>query len=174
LLSEYLGADLSKISNELSKLALTLGQTKKVTQDDVRNLIGISKEYDVFEFQKVLGMRNFTKANLMIRYFAANPASNPIVMLIANLFAYFNKVAVIKYHQSASDAELAKMAGVTPYYIKDYKSAASHYSFSHLRHIFYTLKEADKMSKGVGSRHADESSILKDILIACMQENRLA
>lgn len=168
LLAEYLGADLSKISNELDKLVLNLGGHKKLTQQDVREQIGISKDFDVFELQKAFGERNFVKAHLIIRYFSANPAANPVIMVVASLYSYFNKMAVVKYHQSANDQELARLAGVSPYFVKEYKASASRYSFSHLRQIFMTLKECDKASKGVGSRHGNDESILKDLLVACM------
>jgi DNA polymerase-3 subunit delta len=168
LLAEYLGADLAKISNELDKLALNLGGNKKITQQDVRDQIGISKDFDVFELQKALGERNFVKAHLIIKYFASNPSSNPVVMVVASLFSYFNKISVVKYHQSANDQELAKLAGVSPFFVKEYKAAAAKYSFSHLRHIFFVLKQCDKASKGVGSRHSSDDSILKDLMVACM------
>ncbi len=170
LLAEYLGADLSRINNELAKIKLNTGSSSRIRQDDVREQIGISKDFDVFEFQKTLGERNFTKSYLILRYFAANPSANPLVVLIASVFSYFQKMTIVKYHQSGNDQDLAKLAGISPFFVKEYRSAAGRYSFGHLRQIFFALKEADMSSKGVGSRHQDDESILKDILIACMYE----
>ena len=84
------------------------------------------------------------------------------------LFGYFNKVYITKYHGSVSDQELAKLTGVNPFFLKDYKLAAKNYSFPQLYKLFNVLKTGDKHAKGVGARRADDGAILKDILIACM------
>ncbi|MBK5284085.1 MAG: DNA polymerase III subunit delta, partial [Bacteroidia bacterium] len=49
LLSEYLGNDLSKISNELDKLMLNVKQGSDITASHIETYIGISKDYNVFE-----------------------------------------------------------------------------------------------------------------------------
>ena len=64
--------------------------------DHIQKNIGISKEYNVFELQKALASRNVLKANQIINYFADNPKANPMVMVMANLNAYFTKI--LKYH----------------------------------------------------------------------------
>ena len=51
LMAEYLGNDLSKISNELEKLMLNVPKGNEISVEDVQNNIGISKEYNVFELQ---------------------------------------------------------------------------------------------------------------------------
>jgi DNA polymerase-3 subunit delta len=55
LLAEYLGVKLSKISNELDKLIITLPKDKKIiTSELIEKNIGISKDYNIFELQKAL------------------------------------------------------------------------------------------------------------------------
>jgi DNA polymerase III subunit delta len=168
ILAEYLGADLSKISNELDKLILNVPNTKPISVADVKDQIGISKEFDVFELNKVLGEKNFTKAAMIIRYFAQNPSANPAIVTVSSLFGYFTKVYTAKYHTSLSDAELAKLTGVSPFFLKEYRIAAKNYTIPHLFKIFQVLKVSDQHCKGVGIRRGDDGAILKDILIACM------
>ncbi len=169
IIAEYLGADLSKISNELNKLILNLNSSTSITISDVKEQIGISKDFDVFELQRVLGEKNFVKAAMIINYFKENPSANPAVMVISSLFAYFNKVLITRYHNSLSDQELSKQTGVNPFFMKEYRNAAKNYSMGHLIKIFQILKSADKNSKGVSSWRSDDGAIFKDILIACMQ-----
>ncbi len=169
LLAEYLGADLNKVSNELDKLAINISKNRTVTLQDVREQIGISKDFDVFEFQKLLGEKNFVKAFRIVNYFSQNPNANPAVMIISSVFGYFNKVMITKYHSSLGDQELAKLAGVSPFFLKEYRAAAKNYTFEHLIAIFKALKTCDKSSKGIGNRGADDGTILKDLLISCMQ-----
>lgn len=168
ILAEYLGANLSKISNEVDKLALNIPRDRSITTSDVKELIGISKDFNVFELQKVLGERNFAKATAIIRYFAQNPSANSVILVIGSLFGYFNKVYVAKYYQKSSDPDLCKMLGVVPFFVKEYRQAANNYSFSQLNNIFQTLSMADKSAKGIGNRGSDEKAIFKDILITFM------
>jgi DNA polymerase-3 subunit delta len=169
LLAEYLGTDLSKISNELSKLMLNVSNNQQISVADVKEQIGISKEFDVFELQRMLGEKNFVKCNLIIRYFSQNQSANPAPMIISSLFGYFNKVMISRYHVGKNDQELGRILGVNPYFVKEYRTAAKNYPIPHLSKIFNSLKMADKFSKGVGSRRSDVDAIYKDILICCMQ-----
>lgn len=168
MLAEYLGADLIKISNEVDKLILNVPNNKPISIADVKDQIGISKEFDVFELNKVLGEKNFTKAAMIMRYFSQNPSANPAIVAIASMYGYFNKVYIAKYHSGLSDADLAKLTGVSPFFLKEYRVAAKNYTFPQLFKVFQILKTSDQHAKGVGARRADDGAILKDILITCM------
>lgn len=169
LLSEYLGSDLSKISNEVDKLILNIKKGESITVEDVRDQIGVSKDFDVFELQKTLGEKNFGKASLIIKYFSENASANNPVMVVGSLYGYFNKVFITAMNAKESDLNLAKLLGLgTVFFVKDYKIAAKNYPVSQLKRIFKTLKTADLNSKGVGVRRGEPSAIYKDILITCM------
>ena len=62
LVAEYLGENLSKVSNELDKLAINLAPGTEVNEKHIQEQIGISKEYNVFELQKALGAKNVVKS----------------------------------------------------------------------------------------------------------------
>ncbi len=55
LLTEYLGNDLSKITNELNKLMINITPPAEITVNDIEQNIGISKDYNVFELHNALG-----------------------------------------------------------------------------------------------------------------------
>ncbi|MEL7221992.1 MAG: DNA polymerase III subunit delta, partial [Bacteroidota bacterium] len=92
LLAEYLGNKLSKVANELDKLALNLPEGTDINQQQIEEHIGISKDYNVFEFQKALGLRNVLKTNRIVNYFIANPRSNPMPVIVGSLYNYFSKL----------------------------------------------------------------------------------
>ena len=50
MLAEFLGTELSNISNELDKLMLIVKKEEKITASIVEKNIGISKDYNIFEF----------------------------------------------------------------------------------------------------------------------------
>jgi DNA polymerase-3 subunit delta len=133
-------------------------------------LRNISKDFDVFELQKALGERNFGKANLILRYFMQNPTANPSILVLSSLYNYFNKVYIVQCHSTLNDQELAKLTGVSPFFLKEYRMAARKYSKEALHTLFHILKQSDQASKGIGARNVNDASIYRDILIGCMYE----
>lgn len=98
LLTEYLGANLSKISNELDKLMINLPPKSEITVEQVQTNIGISKEYNVFELQTAIGKKEVVKANRIINFFAANEKEHPMVMTITSLYGYFLQAADLPFY----------------------------------------------------------------------------
>ncbi|MDR6783425.1 DNA polymerase-3 subunit delta [Pedobacter africanus] len=163
LMAEYLGADLSKIANEVEKLLLNIGKDTTIDTDIVQKNIGISKEYNVFELQKALAVRNVLKCNQIINYFGDNPKANPMVMVMANLSAYFTKI--LKYHYLPNKGDAAKELGVNPYFVKDFETAARSYNLPKTFEIIGLLREYDLKSKGVDSTgNTTDGELLKELL----------
>ncbi len=92
LLVDHIGNDLSRIVNEIEKLSLNLGKEKTITEDDIEKFIGISKEYNIFEFQNALSRKDQAKAIRIIQYFEANPKAVPIQLILPSLYSYFSKI----------------------------------------------------------------------------------
>jgi DNA polymerase-3 subunit delta len=163
LMAEYLGTDLSKIANEVEKLCLNIGKETTIQTDHIQKNIGISKEYNVFELQKALASRNVFKCNQIINYFADNPKANPMVMVMANLNAYFTKI--LKYHYLPNKNDAAKELGVSPYFIKDYENAARTFGDFKTFEIISLLREYDLKSKGLDSTgNTTDGELLKELL----------
>jgi DNA polymerase-3 subunit delta len=165
LIGEYLGNDLSKVSNELDKLMLNLKKGDVINVQHIEEFIGISKDYNIFEFQAALGKKNVLKANRIANYFAANRKNNPIVVTIPQLYSYFSRV--LTYHamqrEHADNKAIAGEMGINPYFIKDYETAAKAYPSHQVIKIVGYLREYDLKSKGVDSS-ADEGELLKELV----------
>ena len=163
LMAEYLGTDLSKISNEIEKLCLNINKETIITTEHIQKNIGISKEYNVFELQKALATRNVLKCNQIVNYFAANPKANPMVMVLANLNSYFTKI--LKYHYLPNKNDAAKELGVSPYFIKDYEMAARTFNDAKTFEIISLLRTYDLKSKGLESTgNTTDGELLKELL----------
>ncbi|WP_316837864.1 DNA polymerase III subunit delta [Pedobacter nutrimenti] len=163
LMAEYLGTDLSKIANEVEKLMLNISKETTIDTDLVQRNIGISKEYNVFELQKALAVRDVLKCNQIINYFANNPKANPMVMVMANLNSYFSKI--LKYHYLPNKNDAAKELGVNPYFVKDYETAARTFNLNKTFDIISWLREYDLKSKGVDSSgNTTDGELLKELL----------
>lgn len=164
LLTEYLGTNLSKVSNELDKLIINLPPKSEITIDHIETNIGISKDYNVFELQNAIGKKEVLKANRIINYFAANDKEHPLVMTVASLYGYFCKLLSYHFVADKSKANLASAMGVNPFFLSDYERAAKSYSVDKLRRIFAYLREYDLKSKGVENGSVTEGELLKELL----------
>ena len=163
LMAEYLGADLSKIANEVEKLMLNISKETAIDTTHVQKNIGISKEYNVFELQKAIVQRNVFKCNQIVNYFSDNPKANPMVMVLASLNSYFSKV--LKYHYLPNKNDAAKELGVSPFFVKDYEAAARNYDFNKTVQLISLFREYDLKSKGVDSTgNTTDGELLKELV----------
>ena len=163
ILTEYLGADLSKINNELSKLILNLEKGEFITPKIIEENIGISKDFNIFELQNALGTKDILKANRIIKHFTENPKNHPFVLTISSLFSYFQKIMIYQNLKDKSNKNAASELGVNPFFISQYQTAAKNYSMSKLFKIFTYLKENDLKSKGIGNPSTPEGELLKEL-----------
>ncbi len=167
MLVEFLGADLSKISNELDKLLLILPKERIITASHIEDNIGISKDFNNFELRKSLGEKNIVKANRIINYFSENPKNNPLVMTISLLNSFFTQLLMFHALQDKSKNAVAKAIGVSPYFVDEYFLAARNYPMRKVASIIALLREADVKSKGVGANQS-QNDILKELLFTIL------
>ncbi len=163
MLVEFLGADLSKISNELDKLMLILPKESIIDDKHIEDNIGISKDFNNFELRKAVGEKNIVKSNRIINYFAENPKNNPLVMTISLLNSFFTQLLLFHGLQDKSKSSVAKTLGVNPYFVDEYFLAARNYPMRKVAQVIAFLREADVKSKGVGANQTHED-ILKELL----------
>ena len=161
MLADYLGNDLRKGCNELTKLKLVM-KGAKVTSEDIEKHIGISKEYNIFELQKALGTKNVEKATRIVNHFEANPKNNPIAMVAPILLSYFNRVFVYHGLKDKSQSSAAKAMSCSPYAVKEYASTARLYPPTKIARIFGYLREADRKSKGRGNATTTDGMLLRE------------
>lgn len=164
LMAEYLGNDLNKIENSIDKLAINVKPGEEITEEHIQRYIGISKEYNVFELQKALAKKDVLKANRIATYFGANEKDNPMVVTVASLFGYFNKV--LSYHvlKDKSRGSVAAALKVNPFFVSDYELAAKNYSPGKTVRIISDLREYDLRSKGVDNASATEGDLLRELV----------
>lgn len=164
LMAEFLGNDLSKISNEIDKLMISLPEGKEITPELIQDNIGISKDYNVFELQDALAKRDILKANRIINHFASNEKDNPAALVLISLFGYFSKI--LKFHFLADKSKFAAAGalGVNPFFVDGYAKAAQNYNSAKLKQIFTYLKECDLKSKGVNNSGVTYGELLKELV----------
>ncbi len=164
LIAEYLGNDLSKITNETDKLILNLKAGDEITVQHIEDNIGISKDFNIFELHSALGKRNILKANMIVNYFAANPKNNPMVLTVPQLYSYFMKIMLYHSLSDRSRNSVASALGVNPYFVPEYESAAKSYPLEKTAEIISYLRDYDLKSKGVNNGGAGEGALMKELV----------
>ena len=164
MLAEFLGTELSNISNELDKLMLIVKKEEKITASIVEKNIGISKDYNIFEFQQALGSKDILKSNQIVNHFAANPKNHPLVVTLGMLFSFFQKLMTYHSIKDKNRNNVVAELKVNPYFVNQYSSAARNYSQSKLFDIFTHLKQYDLKSKGVNNTSTKDGELLKELV----------
>ena len=163
LIAESLGNDLSKIANELDKLQINIPAEREISVSDVQEYIGISKDYNIFEFQAALGQKDVLKCNRIVNYFGANPKNNPMPLIIGQLFTYFSKIMIMHSSGERSNEKLAGILKVNPYFVSDYVSAGRNYPMGKLVEIISMIRKFDLRSKGVDSTESESGELLREL-----------
>ena len=165
MLVEFLGNDLSKISNELDKLQIILPKGSTIVAKHIEDNIGFSKDFNNFELLNALGSKNQLKAYQIVQYFSDNEKANPMVVTTSTVFGFY--VKLLKYHglKDKNPKNVASVLGVNPYFLKDYDLALKNYPIKKVSQIVTTMRSIDVKSKGVGANALPSHDLFKEMLV---------
>jgi DNA polymerase-3 subunit delta len=168
LLIDHIGNDLSRLNNEIDKLALNLGERKNITEDDIETYIGVSKEFNVYELQHAIATRDLYKAIRIIQYFEANPKAAPLPLIFPSIYNFFSKVLMVYSVSSRDEKSLAAAIGVHSFFAKDYLQAAKLYSHQNVESIILLLHEYNLKSIGINDNGTEDALLLKEMTVKMM------
>ncbi|MBM2840373.1 MAG: polymerase subunit delta [Bacteroidetes bacterium] len=171
ILAMYVGTSLREIQNELSKLYIFIGEKRTITPDDIRAVVGISKEYNVFELQGAIGVKNLARSTEILSRML-DAGESPILVIVM-LTRYFTTLWKLHDHRrrGTSNAELAGAVGVNPYFVKEYLTSLNNYSLEEIENAFETLANADLQLK---SAPLDPVQVMQNMLLYLMKRGELA
>ena len=163
-LIELIGGDISKLYPELKKLQgihTTSGSDSRI---EILDLVGMSREYNVFELQGALESGDMVKM-MKIAMIMSDQKDYSIIMVVATLAAYFTRVYAVKSMPSADDGAIGDAIGIkSPFIIKKYKIAAQKYSMIMLERIIGWLHVYDMKGKGWTYRGGDDRALTIELL----------
>lgn len=163
MLVTYLGTSLTKVFREIDKLIVAGGSSlTRITRKEVSENIGLSKEFNVFEFLTAVATKNYTKAMTMIEFFASGSKKNSVLSVIGPMFRLFSRMAMVYYAKDKSDAALMSMFGMhSSWQLKDIKTGLGYYNASQTIKAISLIRELDCKSKGIDSMQ-NEFDLLKE------------
>ena len=171
MLVGHIGNDLQRIENEVDKLSINLQGRKQITEDDIENFIGISKEFNIFELQAAIVNRDLPVALNIINYFSSNPKAAPIQLVLPTLFSFFSKLYIASSIGSRDDYSLSAALGVKGFFVKQYIQAMQRYNYTDIEKVLILLQHYNLMSIGIGRVNLDDASMLKEMVAKIVMRN---
>ncbi|PRP66896.1 DNA polymerase III subunit delta [Nonlabens agnitus] len=168
MLVEFIGNDLSRISNELEKLTIVHDKSQPITPQAIEENIGFSKDFNNFELRKALGNRDTVKVHRIINYFSENPKDNPIVLTTAQLHSFFVQLLKVHALKDRSPKSVARAAGINPFFVQELLVAVRNYPMKYCSRAIQIIREMDVKSKGVGAIQMPQADLLKETMVKIM------
>ena len=164
LLSEFLGNDLSRITNELEKLFLLLEKGTDINDVHIEENIGISKDYNPFELVNAISVRDVTKAFKIANYFDHNPKAGDLMVVIPSTFNFFTKLMRIHFLNNKSSEGVAAALKVHPFVATQHINATKVYNPKKIASNIAILHEYDLKAKGIGNSSFSQGELMREMI----------
>ena len=168
LLVDFVGNDLSRLTNEIEKITVNLGNRKTITEDDIEKYVGVSKEYNAFELQSAMSKKDLAKAIKIIQYFESNPKAAPIQLVLPALYGFFSKLYSVFGMADKSEAAIRPLFYNNPFATKEAMAAMKMYGYEGIEKSLLLLHEYNLKSVGVNDSGTSDGSLLKEMVIKMM------
>lgn len=153
LLTMYAGNSARDIGNELQKLALYAGERadKTLTEKDVSEVVGVSREYNVFELQKAICGKDLRLSSGIALKILEKEEPSAIINALTTFFARLWKLRS-PVAERMSEQDIAKelgMFGGQAYFAREYKQYAAQFTLAQIERALTALSVADQTLKGI-------------------------
>lgn len=163
LLVENLGNNLVQLSNAVNKLSIVLPQGTEITPKHIEQYIGISREYNIFEFINAVGNKDAARVYAIAEHFGNNPKNNHPIMVMGQLADFFYKVLMIHFASKKDKGSLCTALGIRPFFFDQYMRAARNYPAKTVVKIYSKLREYDMRTKGKNNGQTKEGGLLREL-----------
>lgn len=167
MIADHVGADLNRLVSELDKVLVSLPEdNRRITPQIVEEQIGVSKDFNVFEFRDAIINRNVYKANQIMKYFDNNPKSEDLYSLLPRLFGFFQNLMLAYYAPNRRSEEgVARFLELrSAWQARDYVIGMRNFTGNKVMQILLKMREIDAKSKGLDNPNTDKSDLMKELI----------
>ncbi len=165
LLTEYIGNNLERMSNEINKMLLNIPENEVTIEDThVEKYVGINKDYNIFELQDALLQRNLNKVYQILDYLIKNEKSNSPIMMIAVLYSFFTKLLTLAYATQTRNQAAISALGLRGPQASKFNEGIRFFTVERTRLCIHYLSEADARLKGIDSGSLKGGQILREFV----------
>ena len=176
MLTDHLGCDIAKISNEIDKLLVALpAGTNDITDMHIEQNVGISKDFNNFELCNAVALWDVKRAMTIADHFAHNPKDNPLLLTVMALYGLFRDMFIINYlrwlskHKGIpfpSEIELMKtLKKSNTYAVKELCTFSQRWPNRKVFGVLGLLREYDGKSKGIDTGGMSDGELLRELLL---------
>lgn len=163
ILATFLGNDLQKIANEIAKVRINVPQEPSLSAEMIQKYIGISREYNVFEFPETLTNGDKDKMYRMLAYFIANPKSSPMPLLIGSFYSHFSKLYQACFLAGKSEKDASAALGTFPSRAKQIIATAQKFSLQRIEACLLIIGKYSTKAVGIDN-NTDDRELLKEMI----------
>jgi DNA polymerase-3 subunit delta len=164
LLVESLGNDLSRIVNEINKLAIFIEPGTTINEVHIEENIGISKDYNIYELANAVAVKDYLKAMKIVNYFDQNLKPGDFIPIYSSLFKFFTQIMRIHFLPNKSQEAVARALQVHPFVANGLLSSKNNYSPKKIAANIELLHIYDLKAKGVGNQSMPAGEIMRELV----------
>lgn len=147
LLQAHVGTSLRALQNEIDKLLIYVSEKGAIEIDDVEEIVGMSKTFNIFELQRAIAQAHAARAMEILEHML-NAGDSPLGIIVM-LTRFFQKLWIVPAlrRQTKSEYELASALQVSPFFVREYMGAAQQFTLERIERALHALCEADQTLK---------------------------
>lgn len=162
IIAAHIGNDLQKISNEIDKTIINLKEGEEISEALIEEYIGISKDYNIFQFPKAILEKNTEKAFTIAKYFMANEKNFHMTLVTATLYGEFSKLYQYHYVAHLPASQISSTIKVPPFYLDEYRMASVRFDLNKTKKAIDIIHTYNLYAVGIGMAH-HSASLLKEL-----------
>lgn len=163
ILATCLGSDLQKITNEIEKVRINVPGEPALTAAMIQKYIGVSRDYNVFEFAEALTGGNRDKLYRMLSYFITHAQAVRMPLIIGSFYAHFSRLYQACFLQGKPDSEAARALNTYPRRAGEIVHTARKLSLARIEYCLLLLGQYSTYSVGV-HHNAGDAALLKELV----------
>lgn len=163
ILATYLGNDLQKIANEIEKVRINVPEEKAMTAAMIQKHIGISKEYNLFEFPETVAGSDKEKMYRMLNYFLANPKNAPMALVVGSFYSHFSRLYKACFVQGMPEKEASAAVGTWPSKMRELQAIVNRMGRQRIEQALLIVAAYNNKGVGIDSS-AGDTQLLKEMI----------
>ena len=173
LLHSFVGNSLREMANEIDKVMIAVGDKQTITAAEIEHVVGISREFTVFELSNKIGEKNLAKAlEIMERMLNSGESAVGMVAALTNHF-----IRLWKLHdavrQRKSEQEMLQYVYFNTYALKSSIAHIKNYKSEEIENAFSLLADADLALKSSAEPKLVLTKLITEIVTGVVPESIL-
>lgn len=163
VLTSHLGNDLQKIANELAKVRINLPNERELTAANIHKYIGVSREYNIFEFPEAVTGNDRDKMYKMLNYFLVSPKAAPMTLILTSFYTQFSRMYIAHFVRNMPEKDAAAAIGIPPFRLGATFSSLNNWPLPRVERALFLMGKYSTMAVGI-KNNSDDRELLKELV----------